>query len=114
MLVNISQIKSGAGRYIDAEVLGQIADWRKWVVGAFALPYLNKLDELLNSPAVREVLGQVGAMPGGELIDIDKLRDMFLAQARERGRVSINIPWGGPYFIGEPDIMKMYEYIVTS
>lgn len=115
MMVNIAQVKSGASKYIDTEVLGQISDWRKWVVGAFALPYLDKLDALMNDQAIRDALTQIGTMPsGGDLIDVDKLRDMFLTQARERGRVSINIPMVGPYYIGEPDIIKMYEYIVTS
>lgn len=115
MMVNIAQIKSGAKKYIENEILGQIADWRKWVIGAFVDPFLNRIDPIVNDASARETLSKMGIISqDNEHIDIDKLRDMFLTQAHERGRVSVNVPLVGAYFIGEQDIHKIYECIISS
>lgn len=115
MMANLTQIKNGAKRYIEAEVLGQISDWRKWVIGAFAIPYLDQLDAVITAPATKQLMERINVMSGeDDRVDVDKLRDMFIAQSKDHGRVSINVPLVGPYFIGEQDVYKIYEYIITS
>lgn len=115
MMVNMIQIKTGVKKYIANDMLSQITDWRRWVIGAFADPFLDKIDPIINEASTRNMLVSVGVIhEENEHIDLDRLREMFLAQAREHGRVSINIPLAGAYFIGEQDIQKIYEYIVTS
>lgn len=115
MMVTMSQIKAGVKKYITADVLGQITDWRRWVIGAFVDPYLNKLDVILNEKGTRSMLASISILDEeSEHFNLDKIREMFMTQAREYGRVSVNIPLAGPYFIGEQDVNKIYEYISIS
>lgn len=115
MMITLAQLKEGAKRYILNDVLGQIVDWRKWVIGAFIDPYLARIDAIFMDAKYKPMLTTAGVVREGEdRINADKLREMFLAQARDQGRVSVEVPLLGPYLIGEQDINKIYEYVVTS
>ena len=115
MMITLAQLKEGAKRYVLNDMLGQIADWRKWVIGAFIDPYLARLDVIFMDAKYKPMLTTAGVVrEGDDRIDADKLREMFLAQARNQGRVSVEVPLLGPYLIGEQDVHKIYELMVTS
>ena len=115
MMITLAQLKEGAKRYILNDVLEQISDWRKWVIGAFIDTYLARLDTIFTDNKLKPLLTTAGVVrEGDDRINADKLREIFLAQSKDQGRVSVDVPLIGPYLIGEQDVNKIYEYIVTS
>lgn len=110
-MVTIYQIKEGASRYLEAEMLPKLPGWRKWVAGAFALEYLSRLEDIAEELRKKPAIEMLAVMREDGMVDVDRLRDAFIRQARASGDVTVDLPAIGSVTIGERDIDMLYRYI---
>lgn len=109
MMVTVQQIQAGFGNYFDAELAPQIAGIKKWAARAAVVTVAAKLPQMLEQYA--GMVETAGFMKDG-MVDIDRVRDLFLEQARITGPVREVFPVVGPITFTEHDIETLYRHIV--
>ena len=111
-MVTVQQIQEGAARYLDAEMLPKIGGWKKWVAGAAAVEYLLKIETIVERMRKNPAISMLGVIGEDNSVDVERIRDAFVRQARASGDVSFDIPLLGTMKIGEKDIDTLYRYIM--
>lgn len=109
MTVNANQITHGVANYFDNEIAPQIDGLKKWVARAAAASAASKVPELLDK--YKDVLSLAGVTADNGMIDLDKVRDLFLEQARATGAVRQVFPMIGAINFTEHDIESLYRHI---
>lgn len=110
-MVTLAQVRSGLERYIEAEIISQIADWRKWVIGAAASMALDKSTDIFNQLKGNPMIKALGVIDDQDMIDIDRLHAEFAKQA-QRGAITIDVPMLGALTLNAHDVDRLYQYIM--
>lgn len=110
-MVSLAQVQMGVERYIDAEILAKIPDWRKWVLGASASRMLSRSTEIFNQLKLSPVVAAMGVIDDQDQIDIDAIHAEFAKQA-QRGAITFDVPLMGALTLNAADVDKLYSYIV--
>ena len=110
-MVTLAQVRSGLERYIEAEIISQIADWRKWVIGAAASMALDKSTDIFNQLKGNPIVKALGEIDDQDMIDIDRLHSEFAKQA-QRGAITIDVPMLGALTLNAHDVDRLYQYIM--
>ena len=110
-MVSLAQVQAGVERYIDAEILAKIPDWRKWVLGAGASRILGRSTEIFNQLKSNPVVAAMDVIDDQDQIDIDAIRAEFVKQA-QRGAITFDVPLIGALTLNSGDVDKLYSYIV--
>lgn len=113
-MVTTNQIKHGAARFIDLEIMPKIDGWKKWIAGAIVAEYLNKADDVIDILSKTPAISLLGIIDENKHVDLERLRDRFLEQARKTGAVTIDIPMLGSLKVDENDVHKLYKYITEA
>lgn len=113
-MVTTHQIKHGAANFIDHEIMPKIDGWKKWIAGAVVAEYLDKADDIIEILIKSPAISVLGIVDENKHVDIERLRDRFLEQARKTGAVNIDIPMLGSLRVDESDIHKLYKYITEA
>lgn len=109
MLVNADQIARGIANYFDAELAPQIEGLKKWLARAAVATSASKVPELMEQ--YKSVLDAAGVSAENGMVDADKVRDLFLEQARATGAVRQVFPVVGAINFTERDIDTLYRHI---
>lgn len=112
-MVSFQQTITGCVNYIDYEILGKIADWRKWVVGAGIGIALTKSTEVFNQLKQIPIVKTMGLIDENDMIDIDTIYTEVLKQAK-KGAITFNVPTLGALTLNQQDVEKMYRYIMEA
>ena len=110
-MVTLSQVQSGAARYIDDEIISKIADWRKWVIGAGASIALTNTTDIFARLKASPMVQALGVIDENNMIDIDRLHGEFMKQA-QKGAVTFEVPLLGALTLTSQDVDKIYHYII--
>lgn len=110
-MVTLAQVRTGLERYIEAEIISQIADWRKWVIGAAASMALDKSTDIFNQLKGNPMVKALGVIDDQDMIDIDRLHAEFAKQA-QRGAITIDVPMLGALTLNAHDVDRLYQYIM--
>ena len=113
-MVSVNQLKSGITRFLDYEIMPKIDGWKKWGAGVLAAEYIDKADNIVDLLSRSSAVSILGIIDEDKHIDIERLRDRFLEQARKTGAVDIEIPMLGALRVDERDIHKLYKYITEA
>ncbi len=113
-MVSTAQVQRGVQRFVDNDLVPKIPGWQGVVFGAAAGIALSRMSELLKTLGEIPIVKMLGVISETDGIDIDVLRDEFIKQARRVGSIKINLEPLGEVSLGEADIARLYEYIVTS
>lgn len=112
-MVTIGQVQQGLARYVDEELISKMEGWQRWVFGAGAAMYLDKAPQLIEQYRQHPAVKMLGVIGDDNHIDIDKLYQHMLPQAK-KGAATITIPMLGAVTLDERDIEKLYRYIINS
>lgn len=113
-MVTVHQIKQGIASYLDHEILPQINGWQKWVAGVVIAEYLSKADKVIESILASPSIAILELADDNKRIDIDRLKDRFLDEARKTGDIYIKLPMLGELKVGEADVHKLYQHITEA
>ena len=110
-MVTLAQATAGIEKYLDAEILAKIPDWRKWVLGAGASRMLSRSTEIFNQIKNHPIVAAMGVIDEQDQIYIDAIYREFSKQA-QRGAITFDIPLMGALTLNSGDIDKLYNYII--
>lgn len=110
-MITLSQATAGIEKYLDAEILAKIPDWRKWVLGAGASRMLSRSTEIFNQIKNHPIVAAMGVIDEQDQIDIEAIYREFSKQA-QRGAITFDIPLMGALTLNSGDIDKLYNYII--
>lgn len=109
MTVTVQQIQTGLCNYFDAEIAPQMSGLKKWAARAAVAVASERLPAMMEQYASVVNLSGLKTSDGG--IDIDRVRDLFLAQARASGPAREVFPVVGAITFTEHDIEALYRHI---
>lgn len=109
MTVTVQQIMTGIGNYFDNEIAQQMQGIQKWIARAAVTTAAAKAPEIIEP--YKPYMQKANIMTENGMIDADRLRDLFLEQARATGPVRQNFPLIGPVTFTEHDIESLYRHI---
>lgn len=113
-MVTLEQVKRGAMRYIDGEVLPHINGWQKMAVGvysALAAQNIGKtFEQYKNHPAMK-MLGVVD--PERNELDLDSLYSEAVKYIGPDG-MTLDLPMIGTMKFNKGDLDKLYQFIRNS
>lgn len=109
-MVTLAQVRMGAEKYIEAEILAKITDWRKWIVGAAASMALDNTTAIFNELKENPMVKALGIIDEQDNIDIDRLHAEFAKQA-QKGAITFDVPMMGPLTLNAHDVDRLYQYI---
>lgn len=112
-MVTIGQVQQGLGRYIDEEFLAKLEGWQKWVFGAGAALVVEQVPSIIEQYKGSAVITMLGVIDNDNRIDIDKLYQHMITQAR-KGAVQMNLPIVGSVTLDDGDVEKLYRMIINS
>ena len=110
-MVTLAQVRTGLEKYIEAEIISKIVDWRKWIVGAAASMALDKSTDIFNQLKENPMIKALGVIDNQDMIDIDRLHSEFAKQA-QRGAITIDVPMLGALTLNAHDVDRLYQYIM--
>ena len=109
MTVTVQQIQTGFCNWFDAEIAPQLPGLKKWAARAAVAIASERLPAMMEQYASIVDLSGLKTSDGG--IDIDRVRDLFLAQARATGPAREVFPVVGTITFTEQDIERLYRHI---
>lgn len=112
-MVPMSQVQNGIAKYLDTEIVGKLNDWRKWVVGAAAALILQDFNKIVEQYKGNDFVKMLGVIDEGNNVDVQKLYQMFKAQA-QKSPATFNAPLLGTVTLNESDVDKLYHYIING
>ena len=112
-MVSMAQVQNGVAKYIDAEIVGKLTDWRKWVIGAGAALMIQDLPATLSRYKENEIVKMLGVIDSDNNVDIDKLYKQFQAQA-QKGAITFTAPVLGAVTLNASDVDKLYHFVVNG
>lgn len=112
-MVSINQVEKGVAEFLDAELIPKIDGWRKWVAGATLSMAIENARNIFEVYKDNEVLIALGVIQEDGEIDIDRLHDHFMEQAK-KCTASFNLPFIGNITLKASDIDKLYNYIIKE
>ena len=111
MMVTLMQVANGLQKYIEAEILPMVTDWRKWVLGAGASVALSKSGEIFTKLKANPMIAALGVIDSEDRIDIERLHREFAKQA-QKGAITLDVPLLGPVTLNAQDVDRLYQYII--
>lgn len=112
-MVTIAQVQHGLARYIDEEFIDKMGGWQKWIFGAGAAIAVEQMPQIIEQYKGNEIVKMLGVIDEHDHIDIDKVYNSILPQAR-KGAVTLNLPMVGAVTIDDGDVEKLYRMILNS
>jgi hypothetical protein len=109
MTVTVQQIQTGFCNWFDAELAPQLPGLKKWAARAAIAMASERLPQMMEQYSDMINLTGLRSADGG--IDIDRVRDLFLAQARATGPAREVFPVIGAITFTEQDIERLYRHI---
>ena len=109
MTVTVQQIMTGIGNYFDNEIAQQMQGLQKWIARAAVTTAAAKAPEMIEQ--YKPYLQKADIMTENGMIDADRLRDLFLEQARASGPARQTFPVIGQITFTEHDIESIYRHI---
>lgn len=110
-MVTLNQVANGLQKYIEAEILPMVPDWRKWVLGAGASVALSKSGEIFAKLKSNPMIAALGIIDNDDRIDIECLYREFSVQA-QKGAITLDVPLLGPVTLNAQDVDRLYHYII--
>jgi hypothetical protein len=110
-MVTLNQVTNGLQKYIEAEILPMVSDWRKWVLGAGASVALSKSAEIFAKLKANPMIAALGVIDNDDRIDIERLHREFAKQA-QKGAITLDVPLLGPVTLNAQDVDRLYHDIV--
>ena len=110
-MVTLLQVTNGLQKYIEAEILPMVTDWRKWVLGAGASVALSKSGEIFAKLKANPMIAALGVIDNEDRIDIERLHREFAKQA-QKGAITLDVPLLGPVTLNAQDVDRLYHYII--
>ena len=109
-MYNLGQVVGGISNYLDAEILGKITGWQKWIVGAGLGLSINKATNIFNELKNNAMIKTLEIIDDNDMIDVDTLYREVKKQAR-KGPITFNVPMIGNLTLNESDVDKIYNNI---
>lgn len=113
-MVSTAQVQRGIQRFLETDLIPKVPGWQGVVLGAAAGIALSRMGELVKTIGDIPIIKMLGVIDLGGGIDIEVLREEFIKQARRVGVIRIDLSPLGEISLGEADISRLYEYIITS
>lgn len=112
-MVNIGQVKVGAQKYIELEIVSKMQGWQKWAFGAVSALFIENIPQIYEELKANQFVKALGVIDDQGMIDLDKLYEKFRVEA-EKGSVTIDVPMIGPMTLNKDDVTKIYQMISSS
>ena len=108
MTVTVQQVQTGFCNWFDAEIAPQLPGLKKWAARAAVAMVSERIPQMLEQS--KDMISVTGLYTDYG-IDIDRVRDMMLAQARATGPAREVFPVIGAITFTEQDIERLYRHI---
>lgn len=108
MTVTVQQVQTGFCNWFDAEIAPQLPGLKKWAARAAVAMVSERIPQMLEQ--YKDMISGTGLYTDYG-IDIDRVRDMMLAQARATGPAREVFPVIGAITFTEQDIERLYRHI---
>lgn len=113
-MITFLQLKNGAIKYLDLEMLNKIQDMTtKILVGAFLIATEQKMESLFNSIKDNQIIKAYGLIDEKGNIDIDMAYDC-LKKSMNNNNIEFNLPILGKTTLTPTDIEKIHTYMVQA
>ena len=113
-MVNMNQIKSGLGDYIDVVMLPRMDSKRKFVTGMAYILIASKMDQVIRAISALPAIKMLGIIDPDGNVDIDSLYKAAKAQIERQGELEISIKMLGDFKFHAADIDELYRYILNG
>ena len=111
-MYNYNKVMGGITKFIDNEIVGNLHDWRSWVLGSALGISLSKFDSIFNELKKNEFVKMLGVIQG-DMVDVDTIYKELKKQA-SRGSITFSIPMIGALTLSDKDVESLYRYIIEE
>lgn len=109
-MVSYNRFIGGLTEYIDAEIIGKITGYQRWVYGTVIGVSLSKATNIFNMLKSNSFVKALELVDKDDNIDIDTLYNELKKQA-SKGAITFDVPMLGSLTLTEMDVDKLYNYI---
>lgn len=113
-MVSLDQIKRGAAKYIEFEIVSKLPVWKKWVFGGFANLVLQNIDRVYDWLKNKELVRVMNVITDDGNINIEEIYRNIRNEAEKTGDAPVNVPLIGEMRFSASDIDVLYQKIMEG
>lgn len=113
-MVSLDQVKRGAAKYIECEIVSKLPGWKKWVFGGCAALVLQNIDSVYDELRSKELVRMMNVITDDGQINIEEVYRHIRSQAEKTGDVPVIVPLIGEMRFSAADIDVLYQKIMEG
>ena len=110
-MVTTAQVRQGAMRYIQTDMLPKLSGIKKTGLAVAAELYAMQMDKIIHDFMNRPAIRYMNLQDEAGNIDLERLHDVLRKHMQQDDRIDIPIPVIGVYTIDKSDVERLIQYI---